>query len=230
MSKVNPKKTARIAGLFFLSMVVFGLFSEIFVRQKLIVTGDAVATASNILSNAFLYRLGIASDILMSLSYLFTSFALYCLLVSVNKKIAGLMVIFAGTGCILLMFNVLNEAVPLYLLQGSDYLSVFSQAQLQALSMFFYELYGHGYMIGQIFFALWVLPLGVLIYQSRFIPKIFGIFFLVEVVFALIAVFVHFLIPNAMVENLLLVPGIVAEFGFLFYLLFRGVETRKIGN
>ncbi len=227
---MNPKKTARIAGLFFLSMVVFGLFSEIFVRQKLIVTGDAVATASNILSNAFLYRLGIASDILMSLSYLFTSFALYCLLVSVNKKIAWLMVIFASAGCILLMFNVLNEAVPLYLLQGSDYLSVFSQAQLQALSMFFYELYGHGYMIGQIFFALWVLPLGVLIYQSRFIPKIFGIFFLVEVVFALISVFVHFLIPNAMVENLLLVPGIVAEFGFLFYLLLRGVETRKIGN
>ena len=214
MSKVNPKKTARIAGLFFLSMVVFGLFSEIFVRQKLIVTGDAVATASNILSNAFLYRLGIASDILMSLSYLFTSFALYCLLVSVNKKIAGLMVIFAGTGCILLMFNVLNEAVPLYLLQGSDYLSVFSQAQLQALSMFFYELYGHGYMIGQIFFALWVLPLGVLIYQSRFIPKIFGIFFLVEVVFALVAVFVHFLIPNAMVENLLLVSRYRRELRF----------------
>ena len=121
---MNPKKTARIAGLFFLSMVIFGLFSEIFVRQKLIVTGDAVATASNILSNIFLYRLAIASDILMSLSYLFTALALYCLLESVNKKIAGLMVVFASAGCILLMFNVLNEAVPLYLLQARDRKSV----------------------------------------------------------------------------------------------------------
>ena len=84
---MNPKKTARIAGLFFLSMVIFGLFSEIFVRQKLIVTGDAVATASNILSNIFLYRLAIASDILMSLSYLFTALALYCLLESDRKSV-----------------------------------------------------------------------------------------------------------------------------------------------
>jgi len=221
------KKTIPIAGLFFLLMVVFGLFSEIFVRQKLIVANDALATATNILAHPLLYRLGITSDISMALFYLFTALALYCLLESVNKKLASVMVIFASLGCVMLLFNVLFEALPLYILLGQTYLNVIALAERQAFAMFFSELFGHGYMLGQVFFALWVLPLGILINKSQFIPKIFGIFFMVEAVFALLAVFVHFLLPSGSVETLLLVPGIVAEFSFLFWLLFQGVRPSK---
>ena len=87
MRMIPNKKTARTAGLFFLLMVVFGLFAELFFRQKLFDPKDAATTADNILANVFLFRFGIASDIVMSLSYLFTAFVLYKLLAPVNKKI-----------------------------------------------------------------------------------------------------------------------------------------------
>ena len=226
MTKLN-QKTTRIAGLFFLGMVLTGLFSEIFVRQKLIVQGDIATTATNILSHPLLYRFGITSDIFMSLFYLFTALALYCLLEFVSKKLASVMVVFASLGCVILLFNVLYQAVPLYMMQGGDYLNAFSLVQRQAFSMFFIELYGHGYMIGQVFFALWVLPLGILIASSQFIPKIFGTFFVLEAIFALLAVIVHFLIPSSMIENVLLFPGMVAEFSFMFWLLYRGFRPSK---
>jgi len=227
--KINPdKKTARLAGLLFLMMVVFGLFSEIFFRQKLIVSNDMALTASNILSNVFLYRVGITSDILMALSYLLTALALYKLLYSVNKNLAAVMVVFATAGSILLMFNTLNEFAPLYILSGNDYVSTFNSSQKQSLAMLFYNLYVHGYMIGQIFFALWVLPLGVLIYKSGFIPKVFGILFVIETIFGFMSVIVHFLIPNGTIETLMLLPGTIAEFTFLFWLFIRGINESKL--
>jgi hypothetical protein len=224
----SNKKTARLAGLFFLLMVAFGLFAEIFFREKIFVSKNIVATASNILSNVFLYRIGIVSDILMSLSYLLTALILYKLLSSVNKNMAAAMVIFATAGSVLLMFNILNEFAPLYILSGNECLSAFNSSQLQSLAMLFYNSYEHGYMIGQIFFALWVLPLGVLIYKSGFIPKVFGILFVIETIFGLMAVIVHFLVPNGTIETTLLMPGAIAEFSFMFWLLIRGINELKV--
>lgn len=224
----STKKTARLAGLLFLMMVVFGLLAEVMFRQKLFVANDVVLTANNIMSNPFLYRAGITSDLLMTLSYLLTAFVLYKLLSSVDKQIAAAMVVFAAAGCVLLMFNILIELSPLYILSGNVYLGDFSTAQQQSLAMFFYNLYQHGYMIGQIFFGLWVLPLGVLIIKSGFIPKILGHLFIIEALFALISVFVHFLVPNATLETVLMLPMMVAEFSFMFYLLIRGITEPKI--
>jgi hypothetical protein len=141
---------------------------------------------------------------------------------------ASLMVVFATAGSVLLMFNILIELAPLYLLSGNAYLGEFSAAQQQSLSMFFYNLYQHGYMIGQIFFALWVLPLGILIVKSGFIPKILGHLFIIETLFALTAVVVHFLVPNATLETVLMLPMMIAEFSFMFYLLIQGVNEGKV--
>ena len=222
------KKTARIAGLLFLMMVVFGLIAEIFFRQKLFASNDITVTANNILSNIFLYRAGITCDLLMALSYLFTALALYKLLYSVNKDLAAMMVVFAAAGSILLMFNTLNEFAPLYILSGNDYVSAFDPSQKQSLAMLFYNIYLHGYMIGQIFFALWVLPLGFLIIKSGFIPKVFGMLFIIETIFGFMSVIVHFLIPNGTMETLMLLPGTLAEFTFMFWLLIRGINESKV--
>ncbi|HAS74795.1 MAG TPA: hypothetical protein DCS67_11685 [Clostridiales bacterium UBA8960] len=224
----STKKTARLAGLLFLMMVIFGLLAEVMFRQKLFVANDVVLTANNIMSNLFLYRAGIISDLLMTLCYLFTALALYKLLSSVDKQMATAMVIFASAGCVLLMFNILIELAPLYILSGNAYLVDFSTAQQQSLAMFFYNLYQHGYMIGQIFFGLWVLPLGGLIIKSGFIPKIFGHLFIIEALFALTSVFIHFLVPNGTLETVLMLPMMVAEFSFMFYLLIRGINERQL--
>ena len=222
------KKTARIAGLLFLMMVVFGLAAEVFFRQKVFSASDITTTTNNILSNTFLYRVGILSDMLMSLSYMLTALVLYKLLSSVNKNMAASMVVFATAGCVLLLFNILIEIAPLYILSGNDFMSAFNSTERQSLAMFFYNLYLHGYMIGQIFFSLWVLPLGILIYKSGFIPKVLGILFMIETIFGLLAVTVHFLIPNATLESILMIPMMIAEFSFMFYLLIRGINESKV--
>jgi hypothetical protein len=87
---------------------------------------------------------------------------------------------------------------------------------------------GHGYVIGQVFFALWVLPLGVLIYKSGFIPKVFGILFVIETIFGLLSVIVHFLVPNGSIETILLIPGTIAELLFMLWLLIWGVNESKL--
>ena len=209
-------------------MVVFGLFAELFFRQKLFIPSDAAATVQNILSNVFLYRIGIASDILMSLCYLLTALALYKLLAPVNKNLAAIMVLFAAAGCLMLLTNIQNELAPLTLLAGNENRGAFNASQLQILTMLNVQAFTHGYSIGQVFFALWVLPLGILIYRSRFIPKAFGILFMIEAVLAFSAVFVHFLIPNESIETILLLPGTLAELSFLAWLLIWGINESKL--
>ena len=217
---ITNKKSARIAGLLFLLMVLSGLFAELFFRQR-IFTDDAAEITARILANPMLYRAGILSDIVMSLSYLLTAMALYRLLRTVDEGQAKAMVLFAAAGCVILMVNVLNEYMPL--IYTSTKSGAFSATQLGELSQMSFAAYNNGYMIGQVFFALWVLPLGILICRSGLIPKVFGILFVIETVCGLLSVAAHFLLGNATIPNLLLLPGTVAEFMFLFYLLIRGV-------
>ncbi len=209
------KKTARIAGLLFLLMVATGLFAEIFFRQK-IFTADAAETSNRILANMFLYRVGILSDLVMALTYLFTALMLYRLLRVVDEDKARLMVLFAAAGSIILLLNLLNEYMPL----------VYATTPAGALSI----AYNNGYMIGQIFFALCVLPLGQLIYRSKFIPKVFGVLFIIETVCGLLSIVAHFLLGNETVTSMLLLPGTIAEFAFLCWLLICGVNEKKTAH
>lgn len=215
------KNTARLAGLCFLLMVVFGLFAELFFRQKLFIPGDAAATANNILANPLLYRTGIVSDLLMSVCYLLTALALYRLLAEVHKNLASVMVIFAAAGSVLLLGNMLNEIAPLQLLSSGN------TPEAAAAALAYFKLYEHGYMIGQIFFALWVLPLGLLIRRSGFMPKVFGVLFVLETICGLLAVIVHFMAPSQTIETVLLLPGTIAELTFMPYLLIAGIKKQN---
>jgi hypothetical protein len=224
---VPSKQSARVAGVLFLIMVVAGMFAEVFFRQALFVS-DASVTAGNILRNGFLFRAGMLSDIVMSLAYLFTALALYRLFVSVNQNMAKLMVLFAACGTVLLLSNLLNEFAPLYILGEGSPSGALNPKQLQDMAMISFVTYGHGYMIGQVFFSLWVLPLGFLIHRSNFIPKVFGILFIIETACGLLSVAAHFLLADTTLETALLMPGTVAEITFLLWLLIRGVSQIKL--
>ena len=221
------KRTARIAGLLFLLMVVSGLFAELFFRQKLF-TADAAETMTRILQNTLIFRAGILSDIVMSLSYLLTALMLYRLLRTVDEDKARLMVLFAAAGCVILLLNVLNEYKPF--IYATTQAGALSAPQLGELSALSFSAYNNGYMIGQVFFALWVLPLGQLICRSKFIPKVFGILFIIEAVCGLVAVAAHFLLGNGTVATILLLPGTVAEFSMLFWLLIAGINEKKLAK
>lgn len=221
------KKTARIAGALWLLMSIFGLFSQLGFREKVFVIDDMTKTANNILDNQFLFRLGIVFELLMLISYLLTGLVLYRLLASVNKSKALWMVVFVILGTAIGMLNVLNEFASLYILSNEVYHNIFGEVQLQAQAMIYYDLYEHGYVIAHIFFSLWVLPLGLLIYQSMFLPKIFGVMFIIETVLGLLSAGVHFLCPNTFLETNLLWVAAVAEFSFMFWLLIRGIKSDK---
>lgn len=231
-NKMIPnKKTARLAGFLWLMMVLLGLFAQFLVRDKLIVP-DISTTINNIMANEFLFRLGFVSDQLMALCCLFTSLVLYKLLSSINKNMAVLMVILAISGSVISMINLLNVIAPLQLLSNEYYLNVFGVGQVQAQVMLYLDLYEQGYVIAQIFFMTWVLPLGILVYKSRFLPRIFGILFVVETFVGLISTAVNFLSPNAALEMNLLIPAAIAEISFMLWLLIRGINESKvkIGN
>jgi hypothetical protein len=140
---------------------------------------------------------------------------------------AALMVILAIVGSALNIFNLLNEFASLQLLSGAQYLNAFEASQLHAQAMLFLDLYEQGYVIAQIFFVTWVLPLGLLVYKSGFLPRIFGILFGIETFAGLLSTAINFLSPNAVLETSLLIPGAIAEISFMLWLLIRGINESK---
>lgn len=222
------KKTARLAGLLWVLMIVFGLFAQVGVRESIIVAGDAAATAANIAANPFLFRLGFVSDLIMMVCYLLTPLVFYKLFVTVNKNLSALTVIFGLTGTAIGMLALLCEFAALHTLSGAPYLSVFNASQLQAQALLLLELNEHGYMIAHIFFSLWVLPLGILVYRSGFLPRVFGILFVTESFLGVLAVMIHFLAPNADLELNLMCFGAVAEISFTLWLLIKGINKSRV--
>lgn len=226
---IPNNRQARLAGFIYLIVVVFGVFSE-FVRSSLIVTGNAAATADKIIANGILFRLGFVSDLVMMTAFLLLPLALYKLLNSVNKNQAILMIIFATIGVSINMINLLNEYAAFHLLNGPKYLNVFNAEQLKAQAMLYIDLYSNGYQIASIFFGLWLLPLGLLVYKSGFLPRVLGILFLVVSCCMLLYVFTRFLVPG-LEEKLgiiLLIPGAFTEISFMLWILIRGINESKV--
>jgi Domain of unknown function (DUF4386) len=171
----STKKTARIAGLLYLVNGVTGFFSIIYVPGKLIVSGNAAATANNIVASEELFRLGIVSELVCAAEFVFLLWVLYRLLGGVSKTHASLMVILGLLQIPIMFVNALNGIAALALLRGADFLSVFDQSQRQALAMQFLNLHGDGFVVAGIFWGLWLFPFGILVFRSGFLPRILGI-------------------------------------------------------
>jgi len=151
-----------------------------FVAPKLYVSGDAIATVNNILTSERLFRLGILSNLITTICFLFLANALYKLFKSADKDLVRLMVIFIIASVPLAYLELLKFA-PILLLSGVGYLSSFEPAQLQALAKVFLDLFEQGFFISLIFFGLWMFPLGLLVFKSGsgFIPKTLGVLLMV---------------------------------------------------
>lgn len=222
------KKTARLAGLIWLLMCVFGPVAEI-IRSKLFVTGDMGATAENIMSNEFLFRLGFVSDLLMMVLFLMLPLVLYKLFSSVDKNLSIIMVVMVMVSVPINMLNLLNEFTAFHVLSGAEYLKVIGTDQLSAQAMLSYDLYLHGYEIANVFFALWLVPLGLLVYKSVFLPKFLGILLVVGGCSLFLEVFIYFLLPGyETVNTILLIPQTLSEFAFLIWVLMKGINESKV--
>jgi len=227
MNSLN--KNARVAGILYIIMDVFMIFSGMVVDPKIYVPGDVVATVSNILTFERLFRFGFVSWIVGYIVFLFLVHVLYNLFKSVDKSQARLMVILVVASVPLSILNMLNQYIPIVLLSGAKHLSAFNPAQLQTLSMLFLDMYSKGIMVTEIFWGLWLIPLGILVYKSRFVPKVLCFLLIVGCFGHLLSFISTFLFPDF---STILIPisemVMVGELPFFLWLLIKGVKDQQL--
>ena len=226
MNSIN--KTARMAGFLYLIYIVTTIVADVFGRSKLIVFGDAAATAQNIMASEWQFRIGITGDLVSIVFFLLTAWALYALLKSVNQDLALLFLLLNLGGVAVYSINLLNQFAAVLLLSDADYLKVFQADQLQTLAMFFLNLHLNGYWIAQIFFGAWLFPLGYLVFKSGFLPRILGIVMMIHCVGWLMTFLQFFLFPGFEVITYLTYPlGFIAELSLTLWLLIKGVNVEQ---
>ena len=227
IADLSPRKTARMAGLFYLIFILTTVLATA-VRGRFIVSGDAVATANNIVSSQGLFRVGFVTELVSAVFFVLAAWALYVLLKPVNRNLALLFLLLNLGGVAVECLNALNLYASLQLLSGANYLTAFQTGQLQALAMSYLDLYTNGFLIAQIFFSAWLIPLGYLVYKSRFLPKFLGLLLILDF-FGNMSWFLQgFLLPD---YKILAYPGnaisLIAEISLTVWLLVMAVKEQK---
>jgi hypothetical protein len=225
----STKKTARIAGALYLVNGVTGFFSIIYVPSKLFVSGNAAATADNILASERLFRLGIASEVICAVEYIYLLWVLYRLLSGVSKTHASLMVIFGVTFVPIMCMNAVSQIAALTLLRGGDFLPMFDQPQRESLAMLFLGVRRYGYDVGWIF-GLWLFHFGVCVWKSGFLPRFLGAL-LIAACFGYLAVsLTPLLLPSYtnIVSRLANIPLTLGEPAAILWLLSRGAKDQPL--
>ena len=218
----NP---GRFAGLLYVLTSIVGFFSMGYVPGKLIVHGNATATASNISASEMLFRLGIAGAIVGQAGFIFVALALYDLLKGVSRRQASLMVILIVVSIPIAFVNELNSIAALFLVRGSDFLSVIEKPQRDALAMLFIKLHGQGFVLAEMFWGLWLFPLGLLVYRSRFLPRFLGAWLGLAGVAWVIESLTGILWPLHLDKmDSYLQPAIIGEIAFMLCLLIKGAK------
>jgi hypothetical protein len=172
--EISPRDKARLAGLFFLLTIIAGLFAQGFVSARLVVSGDAAATATNILSHEGLFRLGFSVYMIEMVCQIIMTVLLYDLLKPVNKSVSLLAAVLSLIGCGIKTLSRLFYLAPLVVLGGTHYLSVFSADQLNAVSLLFLRVNDVGAGMALVFFGFYALLKGYLVIRSTFLPRILG--------------------------------------------------------
>ena len=220
---MSPLTRARVAGFLYLFTNLFAPFTLLYLPSRFIVRGDAAATASNIMASESLFRLGIVLNLFTFMGQVFLVLALYNLLKVVHKNMAVLMVIFSLIGVSIAMLNELMQLAVLQFLNGADYLKAFSIDQSQALAYLFLRLHGQGFLIAQIFWGLWLFPMGYLVFKSGFLPRVIGILLMIGCFGYLIDSFAAFL--GYSVSTIFFLAW--GELIFLLWLLIKGVDAER---
>jgi hypothetical protein len=219
------KNPGRFAGLLYILTSIPGFFAMMYVPSKLIVHGNATATASNISANETLFRLGIAGQLIGQAGFIFVALALYHLLKGVNRRHASLMVILLVVQIPIAFLNELNSIAALALVRGPDFLSIFERPQRDALAMFFLNLHFHGFVVNEIFWGLWLIPLALLVYRSRFLPRFLGAWLALGgsawVILSLTGVLSPQYYDKVFTYSQ---PAAFGEVAFMFWLVIRGAK------
>ncbi|MFC1849881.1 DUF4386 domain-containing protein [candidate division CSSED10-310 bacterium] len=228
----SQRNAARVAGLLYLVVVLSGPFVLIYVPGKLFVPGDATATASNILAHESLFKAHILVGLISELCFIAVVLALYRLLRRVSVELATLMVIVVLIDAPLAFLRVANEVATLTFVRGADLLAVFNKPQRDALATLLANADSQGLLlVSNMFWGLWLLPLGWLVYRSGFLPRLLGGWLFVNGLAYLVIGATGVVFPQQLkLVSTIATPFLFGEVAFMLWLLIVGVRldvTRK---
>jgi hypothetical protein len=228
----SSKRLARIAGLLYLIVGVFGGFAIGYVTTKVYVPGDAAATAGNVLANAKLVRMGVIADLLQATVFVFLAMVLSVLLKDVNTHAARAMLILVAIATTIMCLNEVFQFAALLVATDGAYVAAFGTAGAQSLVLLLLDMHHYGFLIAQISFGLWLVPLGYLAYRSGMLPKALGVVLIVGGGSYLVDMLAAFLAPDMgrQIHGFLAIPPTIAEIWTLGYLLVRGANAPRWYN
>ncbi len=227
-STLSPQTQARIAGVLYLIVIAGGIFAELFVRGRLVVHGDAAATAHNIMAHQLLYRMGFAVELFYCVCNVPITVIFYNLFKVVNRNVALMMVILDIVVNTIESISLLFHFAPLLILGGGHHLAAFSPEQLQVASYLSIQLFEHGFAICLVFFGFDCFAMAYLIYKSTFLPRIIGVLLAIEGVGYLVNSFTLFLAP-ALQPRIFPYFAItaIAEIALCLWLIVMGVNVQR---
>lgn len=222
----SPKRLARTAGLLYLIVAIFGGFAYGFLTTKVYIPGDATATAANVVANSDLVRIGVVADLIQATVFVFLAMTFYLLLKHVNKNAARAMVILVVIAATITCLNLVFEFAAMLVATDGSYVTAFGAAGSSALILLLLDIQHYGYLIAQIFFGLWLVPLGYLVYKSGMFPGALGVVLIAAAASYLVDMLVLFLIPGfgQKINQFLIITPIIGEVWMLGYLLVKGVK------
>lgn len=230
IAEASPRLKARIAGALYLIIIVTAMFAEMVVRERLVVYGDAAATATNILAHEALYRYGGVAMLVAVVCDTAVALIFYQLFKPVSRGLALLATFFRLMPVAILAVNLLNHFAPLVLLKGAPVLPSFQGEHLQALALASLHLYAYGFKIAMVFFGFNCLLLGYLIFKSTFLPRIPGVLMALAGVCYLTWSLASLLSPalgDRLFAAYILAPCFIAELLLALWLLAVGVNVPR---
>jgi hypothetical protein len=228
----SARNPGRVVGYWYLLLVLLGPLRLIYIPNKLFVHGDAAATASNIAAHEWLFRFGMLSDLVGAVVLIFLLLAFYRLFKGVDQQLAVLLVIVGGVMPALINFvNVVSDAGALLVARsgggggGADFLSVFDKPQRDALVMLFLRLHHYQIVAAEILWGLWLFPMGALAYKSRFLPRVIGVWLIINGVAYLVLSLTGLFFPDYQDKVFTLSqPALFGELAIMLWLVIKGAN------
>ncbi len=227
---ISDKNLARIAGFCYLIVIATGLFSEVFVRQSLRVSNDALATAHNIQANELLFRWGFVADLINFIVGIPSVLIIYHFFKTSHRILLQIALAFVIIQTAIIAVNLLNQITPLLLLSNDTYLNTFGQNQLATLSLLSLDIQALGYGIGLVFFGFYCILIGYVVTKTGAIPKPIGVAYSIAGVCYLFNSFTMFLSKGFVNPYFvyLAIPIFIGELSLCLWLLIKGIDTSKL--
>ena len=223
------KRLARIAGFLYLLNGITAGFSFGYVLTKVYIPGNAATTAANVVANAGLVRVGMVADLFQGTEWVFLAMTLYLLLRHVQENAARAMVVLVAVGAAIVCLNDVFQLESVRVATDTSYGANFGAAGSSSLVLLLLDIHHYGFLIAQIFFGLWLMPLGYLVYKSAMFPKALGVALNVGGACYLVGMLAVFLVPGAgeKINTFVPLPSAIAELSMVGYLLVKGVRTPR---